>query len=106
MIWFVRRRRKQHLIEMSDKITKLENYARSERAIGNTAAALSYERKAAELKKKAAAKRESQIISGEWVCSCGMSIKLHFNAGEFGQHLAALQLDPHRQPGHLLTQVK
>ncbi len=90
---------------MNDKIRKLQNYERSERALGNAAAADAYKRKIAELRKKEKQTRRAQKAAGEWQCSCGMTILLNIDAGEFGASLAENMLLPHRMPGHKLRQV-
>ena len=91
---------------MSDKIKKLQNYERSERALGNAAAADAYGRKIAELKKKETETRKAQKVEGEWQCSCGMTISLNIDAGQLSATIAENTFLPHRMPGHKLRQVK
>lgn len=88
---------------MKSKSRKLRDHARSERAIGNVAAAQAYDRKAAELEANEKAARKSQKISAAYRCSCGFSIQLEIDAGAKGALLAEMMLAPHRAGGHILT---
>jgi hypothetical protein len=91
---------------MSDIIEKLRRAARSERKLGNTEAALAYEKKARELEAREKAARGAAKIKTSFVCSCGFSGDLDIDAGEMGAQLAEMILAPHRKPGHILREFK
>lgn len=90
---------------MSNKLQKLINHEASAREIGNIAEADAYKRKIGEMKKNVAVVRESQKVSGTWKCSCGISISLEIDAGEFGRQIAEMQFAPHRNNGHKLEKI-